>query len=310
MRSMPPATSFRIAVLLAAFAAFAFPASAKPPSTGIDAVPLPPLALVAPSENAVLPPERTLLIGRIAGGVTSLVRIEVNGKLATFAAAKNGGFHAFVTLSPGRNVVGLISGDLRATFPVTAAERGSYRFHPRTEECGDCHRPEGTGFRITGTTEAVCGRCHKGKTAGKYVHGPLGAGICTGCHDPHGSPFPRLRKHASGCFACHEPFPKKTSDHAPAVGGKCGACHDPHSSDLPAHLTEDGNSLCKKCHRNIHPDHRVAARKPGSLTTIPEDFPRSGEELACLGCHSAHRSVEKQLLKDDRTRLCGRCHRI
>lgn len=281
-------------------------AGESPPLTAGSAVSKP-VSLMIPQDNAALPPGRTLLIGRVAPGAGALVRIEVNGKIATFASTKEGAFSAIVSLPSGKNEIGLVAGTVRETVAVTASEGAGYRYHPDAGNCGECHA-EGSGFKLAAPVETLCRRCHPGKNRGKYVHGPLGAGSCTACHDPHGAPNARLHKSGKGCFACHDPFPGGKFVHAPAARGNCTGCHNPHASDLPTHLVKEGNDLCTGCHATVHPIHRNAVTKAAAMTRVPGDFPLWGEELACPGCHAPHYAREKQLLRGDREALCKRCH--
>jgi predicted CXXCH cytochrome family protein len=266
-------------------------------------------SLVAPADNADLAPGRTLVIGRTAGGGASLVKIEVDGKLATFAAARDGAFFANVALSAGKHVLGLLDGPRQAQFVLNVREGGKYRFHPKADACDGCHAPEDKGYRVLATAESRCRKCHPGKDSGKYVHGPLGAGRCTACHDPHGSSLARLQRSAKGCFACHEPFPAGASSHGPAAAGRCGDCHNPHASDFVTHLARKGNALCRGCHNQGHPAHPVA-RSEGSTVKIPPEIPQEEYALACLGCHAPHRSSEAHLLRSGAEALCKQCHRV
>lgn len=292
--------------LLCAAAAL-FPASLRAAGKGADAPA--PLAILAPHDNATLPAGPVLLIGRLAPGGMPLVRVEVDGKVATFAAARKGAFQASLDLPAGRHTIALAAGNRNTAIVLNAGNGGTFRYHPGADRCQDCHAPSAEGHVVPAPQESACRPCHPGKDRGRFVHGPLGAGNCTGCHDPHGSPLKGLQKSEKRCFSCHEPFPGGKFVHTPAADGRCTGCHDPHSSDYPAHLVREGNVLCAGCHEAFHANHRKMPARAGSMTAVPDDFPRNGDDLACSGCHVSHRSQEKQLLKGGQEQLCKRCHR-
>lgn len=124
---------------------------------------------------------------------------------------------------------------LHPAFPVYGAapvlDKPGYVYHPDVKKCAVCHPKDRKGHAVPRPVDALCYRCHRRKDAGKYVHGPLGAGECTSCHDPHGSPYRALAVAAPGdlCPKCHDQTSSRR--HMKQSRGKgCTACHDPHSS--------------------------------------------------------------------------------
>jgi predicted CXXCH cytochrome family protein len=74
-------------------------------------------------------------------------------------------------------------------------------------------------------------------------------------------------------------------------------------------LVRPGNALCLGCHVQPHARHRSTAIL-GALTRVPEDFPREGGELACIGCHVPHQSPNARLFKKPQAELCKICHLV
>ena len=105
------------------------------------------------------------------------------------------------------------------------------RSHPGYEEgeCSDCH--EGEPGEIGIRQSQVCHRCHDRMDAAKFLHGPVGAGMCTYCHNPHGSeekafltqPVRKL------CLSCHDQ-PSSEAHMQRSAGKRCEGCHNPHGS--------------------------------------------------------------------------------
>ena len=293
---------------LALLAAVAAPALAAPPAQGRSPdAPPPRFRILAPAENAVLSPGNVYVIGATTGGGPSLVKVSLDGKLATLATATGGGFWCRLQLSPGRHTIRAASGKDEATIPVSASSPADYRYHPQVEACEGCHPGPRGPFKADVPLAAMCGKCHKPRDAGKFVHGPVAAGGCLACHDPHGARNPRLQKAALSCFTCHQPFPAASRIHEPLKAGACGRCHNPHSADDRALLVTAGNELCASCHPEPHARHRDVANQ-GKITRVPDDFPRDKGRLACVGCHAPHQSNEEHLLREGEDRLCRKCH--
>lgn len=297
-----------MAPIRTALAAAATVAALVLPPSGARATADANLRILAPADGSFLSSGKAVVIGKRKDKAPAMVRIEVNGKLKQFTAAVNGGIHATVPLSPGKNVLRLVAGPDHASVTVSAEGQGRpYRYHPEVERCESCHGPKGADYKPPGPAADLCYRCHRRRDREKYVHGPVGVGNCTACHDPHGSALASLQSNRRGCFDCHEPFPGGGLVHKPASEGLCNACHDPHSGQVPHRLVRGGNALCLDCHRQIHPRHRSRG-KPGVMTKLPEGFPMDGEELACGGCHAPHRSSKPKLMVFTDDDPCGHCH--
>jgi predicted CXXCH cytochrome family protein len=234
------------------------------------------------------------------------------------------------TLAPGLNVLRAFGGDVRLfllpnakleQFRLGPGKEGeeqllfqTYRLHPALDDgCESCHFVEGGKLRAKGQKEA-CYSCHddfskakEGKKA--FVHSPVASGECTGCHDPHFSAKPKLQKLSKGCLECHDPFPSNGTVHRPVANNDCGSCHSPHAGPAPKQLVRPGNALCLACHEKFHEFHRSAEVR-GKVTELPDDFPRDKGEMACLGCHAPHQSVEEHLFRMKQQDLCKSCHRM
>ncbi len=114
--------------------------------------------------------------------------------------------------------------------------------------CGDCHDLEMKPFdykNIVYSEEAIslCLECHDDRLQAKYIHGPVGAGICTPCHDPHGNErqFLLTRKGNSLCEICHEKeriqkHLTKLQETKAGSSTSCLDCHDPHGTEKKFHL--------------------------------------------------------------------------
>lgn len=203
-----------------------FPASARAGGAAVE--------ILAPRDGAEILPGPALLIGkRLAPGLSG-VEVEVNGRARQAVSAPQGGFHAVIGLAPGKNEIRVTGGGGHASISVSAGARGSYRYHPGVEKCGDCHGG-GTGYGVAGRTDALCYGCHDRKDGERHLHGPLGGGDCTSsCHDPHGSAYPGLIRAAADslCRGCHDQ--KSSEAHLKGARGKaCTRCHDPHSASKP-----------------------------------------------------------------------------
>jgi predicted CXXCH cytochrome family protein len=190
----------------------------------------------------------------------------------------------------------------------------AYNLHPALDEgCEVCHTLEGGKLAAKDQKEA-CYACHtdfgaaeEGKT--KFLHAPVAAGECTSCHDPHLSSLPKLQKLEKGCFECHDPFPANGVVHRPVAAGECKACHSPHVGVAQKQLLRAGNALCLGCHESSHAQHRSAAVQ-GTMTVVPDDFPRDKEQLSCLGCHLPHQSAERRLFRMEQGTMCRTCHPV
>jgi predicted CXXCH cytochrome family protein len=144
-------------------------------------------------------------------------------------------------------------------------------------------------------------KCHADKIKHTFVHGPVGAGICTVCHNPvegKDHEFVMAAEKEELCFNCHDRLRDmmlENSVHTPVAEGNCTGCHDPHGTEYRFQLKGQAADLCFQCHEK-------------------EEF---GKEFVhgpvavgdCNACHSPHASeYEKQLLNDP-AQLCFQCHK-
>ena len=150
------------------------------------------------------------------------------------------------------------------------------------------------------TRICLTGICHPSIAEEKYIHGPIGGGMCPLCHDeglaqPEGLPedHPKIGM-APGvdkCLLCHEEIlalMNLGSIHTPVADGDCIDCHNPHQGDNPHFLRypprmEEGKRFvaasCHACHEEGDSDWY-------------DDFHASETTLDCIVCHNAHASGE------------------
>jgi len=159
---------------------------------------------------------------------------------------------------------------------------------------------------LSGTASAkeapgcVTDKCHPTMGKAKWVHGPVGAGMCIVCHrqpDPKRHQFKLVSEKSELCFACHE----RSRDmmlqehlHKPVADGKCTACHDPHQSDNRYMLKGRAAELCYQCHKK---DAFNGAHVHGPVG--------AGD---CNACHNPHASAFPNQLVADPKKLCFQCH--
>jgi len=283
----------------------------------------------------VYPPDLTLVTGKTVdifafrGKGEDPVPVSVNGLEKDPLEGENL-LSGSVDLYFGKNVIDVGGTRVRVySLPGTKLERYktapgpdgspplsylSYRLHPALEDgCEGCHTVK-DGKLATMLLKDACYSCHdnfeEGGEEGKwFVHGPVASGECTECHDPHFSIRLKLLKKDNICAECHDPFLEEGTVHIPVKYGECTACHSPHAGPAPKQLRRAGNALCLGCHENPHAQHRSAEVK-GSITTIPEDFPKEKGQLSCLGCHRPHQSSERRLFRMKQGEMCQTCHRV
>lgn len=184
--------------------------------------------------------------------------------------------------------------------------------HPAAETCTDCHNPHGGELRkfLAAEPPELCINCHDDpRDAEGEIHPALEDG-CLVCHDPHYGFSPGFLKGDVPwlpCFGCHKnPLEGKENIHPAIEEGGCVECHDPHASPNDHFLKKSGNVLCRNCH---DPDgHHVLNEKGAADVNVPKSFPRSGDEFACVGCHSPHASNDDALMVRGRDKLCVSCH--
>ena len=188
----------------------------------------------------------------------------------------------------------------------------AYRLHPALDDgCEGCHTLEGGALKAKDQKEACYG-CHNDFSKGEggkkmFVHAPVAAGECTGCHDPHFATRPNLQKLEKGCLECHDPFPTTGTVHAPVGAGKCVACHSPHAGAAKKQVVRAGNALCLGCHKETHDRHRSSVVL-GTMTRVPDGFPKEAGDLVCTGCHVPHQSPNVRLFRKAQDELCTICH--
>jgi predicted CXXCH cytochrome family protein len=164
-----------------------------------------------------------------------------------------------------------------------------------------------TAQAADGPDKCVSAQCHPKYGKAKYVHGPIGAGVCTPCHRPHKDYTPEKHNAASFtmaakgkdlCFICHENLKQKMSGkfiHGPVAMGDCIACHDPHQSDANFSMKKPTTSaLCFGCHEN---KMTIKAFLHGPVA--------AGD---CNVCHNPHASDFKFQLVTAGNDLCFLCH--
>jgi predicted CXXCH cytochrome family protein len=135
------------------------------------------------------------------------------------------------------------------------------------------------------------------------VHPPLETQQqCLSCHEPHAAAGLHLLRRSGDdlCFSCHNRKLIAGRVVHPALEQGCTVCHSPHASDQPKLTLTPVSALCQQCHDDMSKHfHKVAGVKD----------PRTGEELACTGCHRPHASDNDHLLTADPKReLCIQCH--
>lgn len=144
-----------------------------------------------------------------------------------------------------------------------------------------------------------------------YLHPAMEEG-CGSCHVEEGGKL-RRKDQKIACYGCHDDFGKGGKPgiflHEPVAAGECTSCHDPHAGVAPKQLVLIGNSLCTKCHENFHGMHRSAIAR-GTMTKLPPDVLRDGNDLSCLACHLPHQSSNDRLLVKSAPDLCHDCHPV
>lgn len=219
-------------------------------------------------------------------------------------------------------------GDLAKGKSVHAAvQMGCETCHSAIDASNIPHAKTGKVARgLSADVPDLCYTCHdRKKFSGKYIHAPVGIGLCTGCHDPHRSGNAKLLKKAAPdlCFGCHEKsgFSKKNV-HAPVAGGVCLDCHAHHSAEEFALLKKEAPFVCLECHGDVRKSpHAVTgfetaghplgiARKGKQYLTDPA---RPGKRFYCGSCHNPHSSDWGRLFRyqaEGTFGLCSHCHKM
>jgi len=194
----------------------------------------------------------------------------------------------------------------------------------------------------------VTDKCHADIGTKKFIHGPVGAGICNICHalvegEDHKFQFTAEKEEL--CFACHENKRDMMLEdhlHTPVADGNCVGCHDPHQTDYRYTLKGNAADLCYNCHKKdaftrsfvhgpvgagdcnaCHNPHASANVK--QLIYPPEElcFQCHKEQInildkrhihppvkeKCINCHDPHSNNSKFLLSEASPQLCFECHK-
>jgi DmsE family decaheme c-type cytochrome len=122
----------------------------------------------------------------------------------------------------------------------------------------------------------------------------VGSGVCASCHDENAKKF------------ADNPHTKISLMHGGSAA-TCESCHGPGKAHVegggdvtkifnPAkHSTKEVDATCLNCHAGAHPDF--------------ERSPHAKADVGCVGCHSIHKSEDKEhLLKASQPTLCFQCH--
>lgn len=146
----------------------------------------------------------------------------------------------------------------------------------------------------------VTSSCHADMGTKEFVHGPVGAKICTVCHVKQGGQdheFKLYLEKEELCLACHEAKRDMMLEehlHSPVADGNCVGCHDPHQSDYRYTLKGRAADLCFQCHdRAKFTDEHIHAPVA---------------EGDCNVCHDPHASPNEKQLVDPPDQICFRCH--
>lgn len=145
-------------------------------------------------------------------------------------------------------------------------------------------------------------KCHNNIGTMKFIHGPVGAAICSICHAPVEGEEHKFVLTAENeeelCFNCHDAKRDMMLEaylHTPVADGDCVGCHDPHQSNYRYTLKGDAADLCFTCHDeddfdNEHVHGPIAA----------------GD---CNVCHNPHASANEAQLISPKEELCLNCHK-
>lgn len=146
-------------------------------------------------------------------------------------------------------------------------------------------------------------KCHPSFKEQKFIHGPMGGGMCPLCHDsgtkaeglPPEHPEVMIEKSGEQCLLCHEGIRLLLTSsfvHTPVAEGDCIDCHSPHGGEDSFFLyypskTNSGRRLfaetCQACHEEGDP-------------AWYDDFHAGEKILDCVVCHNSHASSEKYQL--------------
>ena len=146
-----------------------------------------------------------------------------------------------------------------------------------------------------GDAGCTTAKCHADIGTQKWLHGPVGAGICVVCHnqiDGKEHEFVLAAEKDELCWLCHE----KSRDmmleehlHTPVADGDCIGCHDPHQTDHRFSLKGSATDLCFVCH---------------DRSGFEKDFTHGPVGVGdCNACHNPHASAHEDQLLDSKEKL-------
>ena len=327
-----------------------------------------PLKILFPKNKAYVTRETVKLIGTMSDASVQQLNVQVvGGQLVgdrTVPIIK-GAFEATINLRSGLNEIFVspvgedgtgpkITVFLKTDTNEAPGDFKEYFLHiPTGEEvnCQDCHKLDTTpvSYQRMNVMGATCQTdvCHQDMGKEKYVHGPVGGGVCISCHNPHGS----SEKHAVSrsalplCLICHENKEYELEqDHVHGIitSSGCIDCHDPHESTNRFQLKASTTSeLCFTCHddsksklQHVHgpvaagdcnvchnphasPNDFLLAEDGDNLCFLCHEIIQEEMNLpnahapvkeACANCHDAHGSPNKKLLNKVENALCFDCH--
>jgi predicted CXXCH cytochrome family protein len=172
-------------------------------------------------------------------------------------------------------------------------------------KCLECHDAHGSDIRgmLREHEKTTCSKCHPDElTSAQSIHAPFAAGECTKCHGPHEARLPKLLRAGNPqlCFPCHESMRRENAAGRPHAGD-CSACHEPHRAAQEHLLRQPPSETCKKCHDGA------------GVRFARAHLVANARDTDCVGCHAAHGSENRSLLKSNlhapfARRRCDRCH--
>lgn len=147
----------------------------------------------------------------------------------------------------------------------------------------------------------VTSKCHAQIGTKEWVHGPVGAGVCSVCHtltDEKNHKFALTAEKEQLCFNCHETSRDMMLEdfvHTPVSDGNCTGCHDPHQTDYRFSLKGNASELCFNCHDKAKFDNEYVH---GPIAV--------GD---CNACHNPHASANEHQLNAPANEICFLCHK-
>ena len=310
-----------VITIIAVFAVAGVAISQTQPESAVKKEP--PLKLQFPVDKTYVTQETIKLIGTVSDASIQQVKVSVSGGQPVgdgIVSIAKGAFEIGINLQAGLNEISVAPAGKEADaakltlFLKTDENAGEtpegfreYFLHMPTDEkmdCQNCHKLDTTPvtYQRMNVMGASCqtDMCHGDMGKDKYVHGPVGAGVCISCHNPHGSLEKRSvsRSGLSLCLVCHENKENELQQenvHGIISSSGCIDCHDPHESPNKFQLTASTTSeLCFACHDD-------SKSKEAHVHSPVAD----GD---CNVCHNPHASPNKFMLAEDGNDLCFLCH--